>query len=887
MAQDAVEGATRRNRRTGEVQTYQGGQWITTTPGQQAPSGGQGYQIQPMVTPAEQRQREADARNAEMQQEQLRLDQAAEVRAQAEFEREMEEARREQTASADEDAIRQAAQDDIFRRTDLVIETLTQAIEATDSSTAGVGSVFSAMPGSRARDLDAMLETIRGNTVLEELQRLKEASSTGASGLGQVTEREIALLSAVQGALDQGQSPEQLRQVLSGIRGDLWEARNTRLQAMGQEPIPFPDGSEGQAEIELVSGPEGGGDDGIYTFSINGVNVQFRGGTEDQARFSAETWGRLNRPGAPVQYYEVDGRQVPATSEEAARAYTEARYNAPDPEAAADAERRLESVPGALRQFNQGATFGLGDEIDARGAQLETMGSNAVRRLFGQEIPYTSQQAYDAVVDANRRGDEQFVERYPVTSLGANILGGIVAPGAAGLGRYVGSADNVLSGLGRGAAVGGGTGFAYGVGTGEGNLVDRAGQAVPEAVTGAALGGPLGAVVSRSGGPRRARDVETLINEGVMLTPGVERGGAAQAAETIGARMPIIGPAIRGAWQRSGDSLERAGWNRSLSPVGEALPEESLLGSDAVRFARERIGQEFDRAASLVPDGSAADDAFNNAIQRLRARAAQELGGEELAAFNRELNNRIARINGEDITFSGPALRQIDREIGELAHGYTNSQNPAQQPLGRLLGETQDEIRNLMGRLSPEARQTLDRANPAWRQYLVMERAVQRGGGTPMTPARFSQAVSDVSGGVGTNAVARDTAPLGDLGRASWVMRQTMGDSGSADAIAGPGLALWAWNEPVSGAATLGALGAGALAYSRMGQRIAQQLPRNAGPEDVTRASQQIDDLIRQAPAEERTALQDIQRQLWARAGNVVRHAGQGSQALTGQYGER
>lgn len=819
------------------------------------PSQGGGYQIQPMVTPAEQRQREADARNAAVEAERLRIAQAEEQRRALEFERETEEARREQTASADEDAAREAAMADIARRTDLVIETLTQAIEATDSSTAGVGSVFSGLPGSRARDLDAMLETIRGNTVLEELQRLKEASSTGASGLGQVTEREIALLSAVQGALDQGQSPEQLRQVLGNIRGDLWEARNTRLQAMGQEPLLDTWSLEGLPEYPEQQVGEG----------VRNVNGRAMRGGEDLGPWDSY-WQSL----------------------EEARAQR-LRERGLDPEAVADAERRLESAPGALRQFNQGATYGFGEEIDARGAQLETMGSNAVRTLFGQEIPYTSQQAYDAVVDANRRGDEQFVERYPVTSLGANILGGIMAPGAGAAGRYVGSADNVLSGLGRGAAVGGGTGFAYGVGTGEGNLVDRAGQAVPEAATGAALGGPLGALFARSGGPQRAADVRVLEESGVFVTPGTARGGGVEALENLGARLPISGPAIRGARERSStDSLNRAVWNRSLSNIDEGLPADVNLGTDAVNFTRETISREFDRAADLVPQ-TRLDDTFNAREAALRERAAAELRPDQLAEFNQVLDSGFARLRQGP--FSGRALRQADIDMGEVAQDYLSSENARDRRLGRLLLEATDAARDLLGRASPEAGQILERARPAWRQYLVGQRASTASRGDAFTPAQLQTAVAAESGGARTGAIARGTAPLSDLATASRILpnqgranpNATLGTD-----ILGGGAGLYGLTtEPVTTGIAGAALSAAAIPYFTMGRRIIERLPRNPSPRDVQRVSGELENLMRQAPPEGRTALEELRRNLWAGAANLSGRAGQGSQVLTAQYEER
>jgi len=71
-----------------------------------------------------------------------------------------------------------------------------------------VGIVGNALKGvnQEAADVGGMLETLKGMVVFDRLEKLKQASATGASGLGQVTEREIALLGSQLGALEQNLS---------------------------------------------------------------------------------------------------------------------------------------------------------------------------------------------------------------------------------------------------------------------------------------------------------------------------------------------------------------------------------------------------------------------------------------------------------------------------------------------------------------------------------------------------------------------------------------------------------------------------------------------------------------------------------------------------------
>jgi hypothetical protein len=68
-----------------------------------------------------------------------------------------------------------------------------------------------------AADMAGRIDTLKGMVAFDRLNALREASATGASGLGQVTEREIALLAAQLGALDQRLSPPVLLETLDTI----------------------------------------------------------------------------------------------------------------------------------------------------------------------------------------------------------------------------------------------------------------------------------------------------------------------------------------------------------------------------------------------------------------------------------------------------------------------------------------------------------------------------------------------------------------------------------------------------------------------------------------------------------------------------------------------
>jgi len=86
--------------------------------------------------------------------------------------------------------------------------------------TAGAGSMLSSIPATDARNFKAELQTLKSNIAFNELAQMRAASKTGGA-LGAVSDKESALLESALGALDQGQSPDQLRAQLDQIVNSL------------------------------------------------------------------------------------------------------------------------------------------------------------------------------------------------------------------------------------------------------------------------------------------------------------------------------------------------------------------------------------------------------------------------------------------------------------------------------------------------------------------------------------------------------------------------------------------------------------------------------------------------------------------------------------------
>lgn len=82
----------------------------------------------------------------------------------------------------------------------------------------GIPGVLPNVPGFAGADAEGRLNALKNQVGFSVLNSLKDVSRTGASGLGQVTEKEHAMLQMQLGNLDKAQSEEEIRRVLSDIK---------------------------------------------------------------------------------------------------------------------------------------------------------------------------------------------------------------------------------------------------------------------------------------------------------------------------------------------------------------------------------------------------------------------------------------------------------------------------------------------------------------------------------------------------------------------------------------------------------------------------------------------------------------------------------------------
>lgn len=132
-----------------------------------------------------------------------------------------------------------AAAEKEVSRAGLMLEDIGRAkeiLKANPNLTSGLlGNYLKDWAGTPAADLKALLDTIRANIGFKELNEMRQASPTGGA-LGQVTERELALLQATLGNVEQSQSAEQLAYNLTRLEQVFNEIVNGPAAPAGSQP---------------------------------------------------------------------------------------------------------------------------------------------------------------------------------------------------------------------------------------------------------------------------------------------------------------------------------------------------------------------------------------------------------------------------------------------------------------------------------------------------------------------------------------------------------------------------------------------------------------------------------------------------------------------------
>lgn len=112
--------------------------------------------------------------------------------------------------------------------------TIEKALGQVSGWSAGRGSLLSVVPETDAADLSSTLKTIQADAAFGRLQEMRDNSKTGGA-LGAVSEKELQLLQNAKVALDQSQSPEQLRENLKNYQRIRRQALENAAKAYSED----------------------------------------------------------------------------------------------------------------------------------------------------------------------------------------------------------------------------------------------------------------------------------------------------------------------------------------------------------------------------------------------------------------------------------------------------------------------------------------------------------------------------------------------------------------------------------------------------------------------------------------------------------------------------
>lgn len=453
------------------------------------------------------------------------------------------------------------------------------------------------------------------------------------------------------------------------------------------------------------------------------------------------------------------------------------------------ARRRAENRPHFIRSLALGGSLGFIDEADAGLQALGTGGRNLMGRLgLGEGTNYTMGETYNAVVDANRRADQETRDRYPVTSFLTEVVGGIPTGGALfrGVQGAVGFGARGLSGVAQRAAPAVTEGAITGYGYSEGDVGDRLqGAAMGGALAGAGdmalrrlARGPSAGTLERTSAKRNLQD------SGIDLTYGQMMGGGAQKVEDALATIPFLGDPISAARGRATRDLNTASINEALSPIGQALPR-GAAGRGAIDDMSVRVGQAIEDSVSQAT--FAPDQKFAQTIQQL-PRA--------LTGLPTDTQNQISAIIQNDVleplaqtggSITGRDLANMFSRLSGLRRSLGTSNDAAQREVGVVVGNLQDAILDTIERQGTGDVQAIRDARQAYALSLRPERAAGMLGaeGGVFTANQLQNAVRAMDTGVRNRNFARGRAPMQELSQSAVdIMGTKLPSSGTTERAA-------------------------------------------------------------------------------------------------------
>ena len=475
----------------------------------------------------------------------------------------------------------------------------------------------------------------------------------------------------------------------------------------------------------------------------------------------------------------------------------------------------------------QGLTFGFADEIEA-----------AVRAAFD------SGKTYAEVVKDVRGQIDSFRQRNPAAAYGTEIAGAILPTIAAqfipGVGQAAtaGRATQLMraAGMGTGsqrvarvAGTSGAQGAIYGAGAAEGNPLER----LPSAAASGAIGAVAGPVVDKVA-PAITAGARDLIRRGVPLTPGQATGGSSllgtalqRAEERAADTVPLLGDAIRGAFDRATAGFNRAAVTEALSPLKVKVPK-NLEGKELIGYGQRLIS-----------------NAYNATLSKMKIENVMPLASEMDAItkdlsedISKDVQGRVSRYITKKFKNGGMSGQDIKKAQTLLRKDILRLRREGSE-IGARKADALEDIRNVFSaelqKANPVQGPKLNQIDKAYGQFEIVRNAELRRKTTEgFLPGDLLQAVAKGDVTKRQSKFSAGEARMQNLARdAQQVMGNRTPDSGTAARLMSPtgmgvasaGGGALSQADPI----TIGATLASPAAYSRVGVPIARNVVAGSG----------------------------------------------------------
>jgi hypothetical protein len=509
--------------------------------------------------------------------------------------------------------------------------------------------VLSRVPGTDAADFRGYIDAIQGGIILEKLQALKEASKTGASGLGALSEKEGERLAASVAAIKPNMSDKALKDSFDAIEQ---HASFLRAVADGKDPRD-PNVAKQYGLGAVAAGasapPSGGAGGGDGTSPPSTSNL-----TDEQTRaYKAFLAANPNPDGGALKTFLTNADAIAKALKQGGGINTTVQdlsYQDKIKQRIGNEDKLGVGDNPATTLATQGGTLGLSDEA----AGIGNAAANILTSPFtGKFDPVFS---YQFGRDAERQRIQNARDQLGYGGTAIELASGLGSAGPSALAQFTARGAGAA-----GAASGALSGFGYGEGAGE-------------STTGAGVGALGGYALGRYAPAAVERVLPRSLRPSPQMAPDVARAADAEGVDLI---RPMV------------DST-------AISDYG-AL-ESNVYSQPIIRGAAGRVrGQIEDRVDALGQGGTALDtEAAGGALQSAGRRFIQRSRG-----VANQLYHRARNLAGDARFVPEKAIGQVDAEIAALApNAETNAGEirfleGLKNDLSSEGGKTVEELRQL------------------------------------------------------------------------------------------------------------------------------------------------------------------------------------------------